>query len=722
MQAKRNLKYKPQRKKKKRILKFVSAFIVVLAVFAVFLVPAFVSSEKGRKIILTKINALLDGKADFAGLSMGWWKGIKVTDVSFNDSSGQTSIEVKQITTKPHYGSILFGSVSLGKTVIDEPRVEINLKARQPKETEELEPKTTTGKKSTPIALPIKKIDLVINNGNLKVTDPQAGTVEITQINSKLNLQPPGKRSDFDITMVVAKEGSASKISTEGQIKPSTKKGWTFKGTSGDLTVKVSDLDLGSLEPLLAWAGIELDAKGKVSADIKSEIKDGRFENLSGTIKAKNLDLMSPRLKGDRLKTGLLNVEIELSSDKELIKIDNLQVQADWLKARATGVMPTTFKSLADFVKADSKYDLQGTFDCDLAALLSQMPHTLGLKEGMKVTSGKLSGTIATATKAGKRKVTGNASLEGLKGTVDSKTIALQQPVKAEAEITAEKDKVIFDKVGFTASFGKIDCSGTSESLQYTCDIDLSALQTQLGQFLEVGKYQLAGQVVEKGTISTKDNQITAVGSSTIKNLRITSKDGVSVSEPQAHIDFAVGYDRKTRVANIDSIKTRASFGQVDIKDAVLPIGKKTEKGMELSISAKVDLEKAAPFAVMFASFPKEMQLAGLAESQLSVSSKNNTYRIVTDDTKIKDFKFTFEQEEPFERKEVALIADVEFNPVEKTYGAEKFDLLTEQIKANFTSISLATKTGNQNCRGRLTSNTTGRLSAPLSRLTCHRV
>lgn len=702
MQAKRNLKSKPQRKKKKTVLKFVSASIIVLIVLVVFLVPAFVSSEKGRKIILAKINALLDGKADFARLSMGWWKGIKVTNVSFNDSSGQTSIEVKQIATKPHYGSILFGSVSLGKTVIDEPRVEINLKARQPKETEDIEPKTTTGKKSTPIALPIKKIDLVINDGNLKVTDPQAGTVELSQINSKLNLQPPGERTDFDITLVVAKEGSASKISTEGQIKPSNKKGWTFKGTSGDLTVEVNDLDLGSLEPLLAWAGAELDAEGKVSANIKSEIKDGRFENLSGAIKAKNLDIMSPRLKGDRLKTSLLDIEIELSSDKELIKIDDLQVQADWLKARATGVVPTTFKSLADFVKADSKYDLQGTFDCDLAALLSQMPHTLGLKEGMKVTSGKLSGTVATATKAGKRKVTGNASLEGLKGTVDGKAIALQQPVKAEAEITAEKDKVIFDKVGFTASFGKIDCSGTSESLWYTADIDLSALQTQLGQFLEVGKYQLAGQVVEKGTISAKDNQITAVGSSTVKNLRITSKDGVSVSEPQAHIDFAVGYDRKTRVANIDSIKTRASFGQVDIKDAIVPIGEKAEKGMELSISAKVDLQKAMPFAVMFASFPKEMQLAGLAQSDISISTAKQGYRVISDATHIKNLKVNYPGQKPFEQEEIRIIFDAEVNPTRKAINIKKLQLISPQIKIHKGEFSQVGKGGKTKLEGRV--------------------
>ena len=643
MQTQKSLRDMPPKKNKKRMLKFVPLFIVVLIVLVVFLVPVLVSSEKGRKIILAKINNSIDGKTDFAGLSMGWFKGIKVRDISFNDSSGQTSVEVKQIATKPHYGSILFGGVSLGKTIIEEPRVEINLKARQPKETEKPEKKTTTGKQSIPIALPINKIDLVVKDGNLKVTDPQAGTVEIAQINSKLNLRPPGERTDFDLSMIVAKQGSASKISTKGQIEPGTDKGWTFKGTSGDLTVKIDDLDLSSLEPLLALAGVELDAEGKVSADIKSEVKDGRLENLSANIKAEKLDITGPLLKGDRLKTNTLDVQAKLVRQQKMIHIENLDITADWLNAQATGMVPATLDSFSEFLKSDS--NLSGSFELDVAQVLSQMPQTFGVKEDMKVTSGKLSGAVSTATEAGKRKVTGNAILEGLKGTVDGNNIALQQPVTAEAEITAEEDKVIYDKVDLTASFGKIDCSGTSESLKYTAEVDLTALQTQLGQFFDMGKYQFAGQVVENGTISVQKQQITAVGSSTIKNLVITSKDGASISEPQVDIGFDVGYDWKNRIVNIDSLNTTASFGQVDINEAVFGLETKAEKSVELTVSAKVDLQKVTPFALMFWSFPKEMQLAGIAESDVSIIAKKQVYRVVTDATYIKNLKVNYPEQ-----------------------------------------------------------------------------
>jgi len=701
MQTKKSVQNKQPKKTGKRILKYVSAIIIVLIVLVVFLIPVFVSSAKGRNFILAKINNSIDGKTDFAGLSMGWWKGIKVTDVSFNDISGQTFVEVRQITTKPHYGSILLGNVSLGKTVIDEPSVEINLKTQQSKKTVDGRPKPPTDKKSGAIALPIKKIDLVINNGSVKVTDQHAKTVQLSQIDTRVNLRPPGQQTSFSLQTLVAGAGKESKIQAEGQISPGkANKGWTLKGTSGNVSVQVTDLELPSLAPFFALTGVEVQAEGVLSGRVSSEAKDGQFENLSADIKAKNLDITGPLLKGDRLKTGTLDVNAKLKREQKMIRIENLDIKTDWLKAQAAGSVPATFDSFSEFLQSDSS--LAGSFELDAAQVLSQMPQTFGVKEGMKVTSGKLSGTVSTATKAGKRKFLGNASLENLRGTVESKTIALQQPIKAEAEITAEKDKVIFDKMDFTASFGTIDCTGTSESLKYTADIDLSALQTQLGQFFDMGKYQFVGQVVENGTISTTKQQITAVGSSTIKNLRVTSKDGMSVSEPAADIDFAVGYDRKNRIVNIDSVKTTASFGQVDIKDAVAPIDKKAEKGMELTISAKVDLDKITPFAVMFASFPKEMKLAGFAESDVSISSEKQGYRVVTDATHIKNLKVRYPEKKPFEANDVSILFDAEVNPEQKTINVKKLQLISPQIKIHKGEFSQVSKDGKTKLEGQV--------------------
>ena len=93
------------------------------------------------------------------------------------------------------------------------------------------------------------------------------------------------------------------------------------------------------------------------------------------------------------------------------------------------------------------------------------------------------------------------------------------------------------------------------------------------------------------------------------------------------------------------------------------------------------DLEKVKPFAVLFASLPKETQLSGIAQSKVSISSEKNIYKVTTDSTKIEALKLTYPGEEPFEPNEVSLVFEVEINPKQKTINIKKLELESPQIK-----------------------------------------
>jgi len=709
MEAKENLEFGPQKRSRKIVLKLVLALLVVLILLVGIFVPAFVSSEKGRETILARINKSIAGRADFATLSMSWIKGIKITDVRFNDQLGRISVAVKQIATRPYYFSILTGSLSFGQTVIDEPKVEVNLNAQQAKTSEgtaqqaKVSERTvqqaSVGRESQPIVLPIKRIDLIVNNGDLKVAGRQFGAAELSQINSKVNLRPPGQQTKFDVNMTVVGEGNQSRISAAGQIAP-PRKGWSLKGTSGDFTVEVNDLNLATLGSLFALAGVEIQARGSISANLKSEIKDGQIGNSGGSIKGRDLDISGPILKGDRLKTSRLDVDMKLLRQKDTINIDKLEVSADWLNATASGVVPTTSKSLAEFLEPDSAYSLKGSFECDLAAVLSQMPNMFGLKEGTKMTSGQLNGSIETVTLAGQKGIRGQANLAGLSGVVGGKTITLSEPVKAEVQITSDKAGVKFDKLDVSSAFCTVNCTGTTDLLKYNADIDLGKLQSELGQFINIGQYQMAGEITGSGQVSSGKDKIVAAGSSVVKNLRITSREGVSAFEPEANIGFSVTAEPKKEILSVEFITASAGFGKVDIKDTVLPLGKQAEVPINLHASADVDLAKLQSFAVLFASFPKDMQLAGMAESQISVSSKKDSYRIITDKTKIKNLKLNYPGQVAFEQEEILVVFDAEVNPVEKTVVVRKLQLVSPQIKLEG-NISQTTKAGQTTLTGR---------------------
>ncbi|MHC4353562.1 MAG: hypothetical protein ACYS0H_12700, partial [Planctomycetota bacterium] len=209
---------KPRKRTVTKILKLGLPLLAVLIILLLLLAPVFVSSDAGRRMILAKINGAIAGKADFADLSMGWFKGIRVANLSFNDDAGGISVEVEQVSAKPAYGSILTGNLALGKTVIDRPRVEVNLEdLREPAKSKAGEPRAASGE-PTSFALPIRTIDLVLNDGSVKVTDPKSGTVELSRINSRVDLQPPGERSDFDLKMVVARADKVSEIKAIGNV------------------------------------------------------------------------------------------------------------------------------------------------------------------------------------------------------------------------------------------------------------------------------------------------------------------------------------------------------------------------------------------------------------------------------------------------------------------------------------------------------------------------
>jgi len=386
-----------------------------------------------------------------------------------------------------------------------------------------------------------------------------------------------------------------------------------------------------------------------------------------------------------------------LNREKETINIDDLQIKSDWASVTASGAVPTTLKSFADFFQADSNYNLTGSFDCDLAAVLAQMPKTLGLKEGTQMTSGRLNGNIETSTKAGQRQIQAQGTLAGLEGTVKGKKIALSEPIVAEAQISSEKDVINFDKLDVSAPFAKINCTGSTDLLKYNADVDLAKLQSELGQFINIGQYQMAGELLEKGQISIKEKRITTSGTSVVKNLRFSSKEAVTASEPMANVAFAFDIDTENSTITVDSIKANASFGRVSIEDAVLPWSKNSPEPLHLAISANnVDLEKLQPFAVLFASFPQQMQLAGIAKGDISVSSKKDTYKVTTDSTKIENLKFSYPGQKPFESNEVSLVFDTEINPEQKTINVIKLQLESPQIrikKGEFKQINKAGKT-----------------------------
>lgn len=103
--AKKTTPDKP-RKTKNKIAVWILITAAVLVLTALLSIPAVLSTEKARLLILAKINKSIAGQVDFDDFSMSWRKGIKIENVSF-DNGSRNPVKIRQVRIKPHYSSIL---------------------------------------------------------------------------------------------------------------------------------------------------------------------------------------------------------------------------------------------------------------------------------------------------------------------------------------------------------------------------------------------------------------------------------------------------------------------------------------------------------------------------------------------------------------------------------------------------------------------------------------
>jgi hypothetical protein len=635
-------------------------------------------------LILTKANASGTGALDFADLTMSWGNGISISNLSYKDKAEGLSVAVKEFSTIPRYAALLTGSLSLGKTVINEPKVEINVEKMKQKSTPSAKPAAET--KETPktqgaAGLPIGRIDLVVKNGDVKIKGG-AGAVEVSQINSSVDLRPEGEQTKFDVGANVVGGGSTSTINAKGEVKPG--KNWDFNKTSGNITIETNNLDLRSLESLLAIADVNISAKGVVSANINGAMKNGMIETIAADVKGTGLEITAPRLKGDTIKTAVLDADISAARVGDLMNVEKLSVRTDWLKADANGAAPTSLGSLEDFLKPDSKYQLNASLECDIPAIVRQLPTTLGLKEGMKVTAGKLTAGVQTLTEAGTRKLSGQVAVVGLAGTYNGKPVAISEPIQAQALITAEGKELKFEKAAVTSAFASVNCTGTLDAFSYDAQTDLARLAAELGQFADLSKYKLEGQLAGKGNISNNKNTTMIVSSAQIANLRVNPTPDITITEPNASLEVTAAYDKPKQTLLVKQLKADTSLGELSIKDGRIPVAKGSKEPMSLTASARnVDLAKLQPYLVMTKTISKDVQLGGIAESDVTITSKENNYHITTESTKIANLLVKSPGKEPFMQNPVMLSLDAEINPTTKILHS--LDLTSPNIKVKGT-------------------------------------
>ncbi len=602
---------------KVKALKWIIAVALVLLLLLFLVVPMYLSSDRGRDFIVGKINESIDGKITMGDFSMGWFKGIRVTDLSFENGAGTTFVDVREISTKPYYISLLLGIVALGETLVEEPRIVINVAQSQKEVSRSFSPSENKSVKveEKGAGLVLAKIDLTVKGGDITINRLLQGQsvagLKVSNIESKVDLNPLGKESTFDVALAVAGGQTESRITAKGNLKPAAKKSWTLKGTSGDFTVKVDDLDLESLGPLLALAGKDIDAAGILNGDITAKIDDGRFEKLQVSA------VLSGFKKDIRGKKAMIaepiKMDAQISSDDKNIIIDKLNFTSSFCTVDCKGGINSV-----DYV---ATADLEG-----LQEFVGQFADFGDYKlAGKARESGKVSFDDGKITARGEAVIE-----EFVVSTNKRETPATSVKMNFDVGLDTGRDILKIISLQTTADMGQVKITdsvvplgeGAKQELGLAikADIDLKKAQPFIELFKPLPEgMAIGGKLKSDLSVSKNKGRLrVATDSTSISNLGIRQPGRKPFEDKMVKIFGEVLLDFVEKTCQIKDLRIDSS--QIDVTGNLTQTSAGDKTKLTGEVEAEYDLAAVSMLASAF--IPEGLQMEGKRKSNIKIESE----------------------------------------------------------------------------------------------------
>ncbi len=510
----------PPKKRKRRLLLKSIAVLLVLAVLLVVFLPTILSLSPARSLIVSQANGYLDGKAEVASWSFGWFSPVRIEGARVYDRQNALVLDLAKFETEATLLSLARQNFNFGKTTViaDATNVIVRPDGRSNLHDVFKLPPADPSKKPSPeppapageTKIPDVKIDLQLDlRGGIQLVDAagrkasrlelrqgSGGTVKIDDINAGIT---------SDLKLIYDVDGGAqSTISVAGTIDVVENNTLDPAGLATVLKLALVNVDLSAAQPVLALAGVEgTTVAGLVNGQIDADLQKGQAGSAKGEVQIGKFAFASPAIP-DKYNAELIRLPISVSRVVEAggprLKVD-VQAIAPEVSAAIVGEVPeSAIERLQQnqLPGADGALSLIITADPKRAA--ESFPNTLKLLPGVAINDGKLATKIDLWLKPDSVVYALNADAN-VAGTQSGKRIAIEPiTVATTGTLTNLADplrglKAISLDVNSQSKFITFKGGGESVTdLQGGGEANLDLLRDQLAQFADLSNVDLAGR------------------------------------------------------------------------------------------------------------------------------------------------------------------------------------------------------------------------------------
>ena len=370
----------------------------------------------------------------------------------------------------------------------------------------------------------------------------------------------------------------------------------------------MTQFELGLLSPILQRAGAGLKVSGRLDGQIEGRIQGLHSVQLSGHAVCPDIHFSGAALKTDNFHVRNFAGEVDIKRAKYSVLFETIRLTSDVGTVEVRG--RAGFSPEGQQVKLESM-QLGGVVTGDLPKILNQLPATVRLRSGLKVTGGNFQAEYDFSRSGNMDKLVGAAVLKDLQGAIEERIVQLDKAVELGFDVSRDGENLDIGQLSLNSGFGEVSLSGKASEFDFRSRFALDELSSEMAKFIDLGKLSFAGEVLCDGNIrSTSENldyQLRMTGS----DLLVSGLGKRALREPELQLELTGSLDELSRWP-----KSGITIKQAQLRSGYANLNMSAQARIEpLSVTADLNfdgqLDRLWKLASVFKELPEGIQLTG---------------------------------------------------------------------------------------------------------------
>ncbi|MGI9520002.1 MAG: hypothetical protein ACR2NP_23305, partial [Pirellulaceae bacterium] len=472
----------------RRLPRKLIAFLILLLVLIWFL-PTIVARSPLKQWAINMALSDFKGQVEVESVSWGWLTPIQLNRVIARDEANDLLFTANRVHIPKSLTSIL-NATDYGTIEIDEPVAYLKLRpdgSNLEDAIADMIPREPTGEPGVPVRLKIVE-------ARAEVID-QATRREflLSKVNGELVMYQGDAPLTAQFIGEIAEAGQSGTFDALLKVDAGLDE---LSFGNGAVEVNSKDLPIGVVTPVLTRFVEPISIAGKLNGKIVAGWSGaGASMTVSVTpASLENVAFAAPnRIGRDQVHLDNVWLQGDIAMSPETIRASRFVVQSEIGSVKADGEL--NWDQIAAVTSRIPANDFSAEGELNLAPLISMLPDTLPLQQGMQIESGAVQFNAISQAVDDDRRLVVNVESAGLTAVRDGQRLNWHKPARIVAALRQSDDRMLIESLDCTTNFLTIKGAATRDYGEFRVEGDLKSAVAEVEQIFDLGGLQLEGQI-----------------------------------------------------------------------------------------------------------------------------------------------------------------------------------------------------------------------------------